>query len=299
MSMTERMNDQENRAMSMAERKNAQENRAMSMAERMNAQENRAMSMSGHTNAQENTRMSETVRQMVRQTVNASTSTSLSDHNPMPARCLPARPGMRLRSLAVLGLAATLVACSSAPEKTDTLAAKVEIPACVFPNWKDKEEAPEWVCTGNVDEELTAVGTFEPSHAGYDYRLNMAALRARHQLAEKLLGVQRGIARDMASHTGVGLSGTADGYGERVTSYLTSQTLRGTRIYASVEGPDGTLYVLVGVDKRLAAEQLKEASHSSYRQADAQWQEEKGRAALAEMDTAIDRHFGVPSGQVR
>jgi hypothetical protein len=84
-----------------------------------------------------------------------------------------------------------------------------------------------------------------------------------------------------------------DAYGERVASLLTSQTLRGTKIYSAITGPDETLFVLVGVDKKLAAEQLKEMSHSSFNQADARWQEEKGRKAMAEMDAAIDRQFGL------
>jgi hypothetical protein len=198
---------------------------------------------------------------------------------------------VNVRGMTLAAAVSLLTACSSTPEQTDTLAAKLDDYACYFP--ASREEAPKWVCTGEIEGELTAVGSYEPSYAGYDYRMNMAALRARHQLAEKMSAVFKGSAREMRDNAGVGMAAAVDAYGERVASLLTSQTLRGTKIYSAITGPDETLFVLVGVDKKLAAEQLKEMSHSSFNQADARWQEEKGRKAMAEMDAAIDRQFGL------
>lgn len=85
---------------------------------------------------------------------------------------------------------------------------------CTFP--KSRKRAPTWVCTGQDEkQEITAVGSFAKSKAGIAHMEQMASAEARKKLAGK----------------------------------LNQEILEGTIILKSVYAPNGTLYVLVGVDE--------------------------------------------------
>ena len=85
---------------------------------------------------------------------------------------------------------------------------------CTFP--KSRKRAPTWVCTGKDEkQEITAVGSFAKSKAGIAHMEQMASAEARKKLAGK----------------------------------LNQEILEGTIILKSVYAPNGTLYVLIGVDE--------------------------------------------------
>ncbi|HLP98832.1 MAG TPA: LPP20 family lipoprotein [Sideroxyarcus sp.] len=178
---------------------------------------------------------------------------------------------------ALIGLAG----CGSAPAKVEPVAAAV--PSCVFPNSKDA--APGWVCDEPVDgASVTAVGAAPKSQAGIGFMKQMAAADGRVQLAQMMRVQVSNMIKQYAETTGAANQATIDQVNSSVTKQITSESLVGTRLFRSVTGPDGTLYVLVGLDEA-GAQKLIEASVKSSMNSDrAAWQQfraQKGQDELA------------------
>lgn len=111
---------------------------------------------------------------------------------------------------------------------------------CLFPN--SHKRAPAWVCKPQARGwALTAVGSAAKSDAGIAFMEQQAAADARTKLARRLRG---GDTKKSTSGDGA------------VVTETTHASLRGTRILKSVYGPEGTLYVLVGL-KEDGANRLK------------------------------------------
>lgn len=171
-----------------------------------------------------------------------------------------------------------IVGCSSAPSKE-----KVAVAECVFPG-SDKE-APGWVCDQPVEGlPVAAVGSAAKSDAGLDFMKQMAATSARVQLAQNMKVQVQNMIKQYAETTGAGNKETVDRVNTSVTKQITDQTMQGTKILKSRVGPDGTLYVLVGLDTA-AAQQLTEAAIKiSMGNDQAAWQQfraQKGQDELA------------------
>jgi hypothetical protein len=99
-------------------------------------------------------------------------------------------------------------------ETASTKPTVTKIKKCTFP--KSRKRAPTWVCTGQDDKlEISAVGSFAKSKAGIAHMEQMATADARKKLAEK----------------------------------MNSEILENTKILKSVYAPNGTLFVLVGMDE--------------------------------------------------
>jgi len=134
---------------------------------------------------------------------------------------------------------------------------------CVFP--KSMKRAPSWVCNGRADGlAVTAVGSAAKSGAGISFMEQMAAADARVHLARNLHGSikisgKRKISGSKDSATGVAA--------DQDSALITDASLEGTKIIKSAYGPDGTLYVLVGLDEA-SAQKLREsiaADHLKHR----------------------------------
>ena len=144
-----------------------------------------------------------------------------------------------LVSTVVLGL----VACQQ-PSKPGPVA----ITECPFPN--SEKAAPLWVCDAPVDGvAVSAVGSFPKTGAGIDFAKQQAATSARVKLAQQMkVHVQNSI-KQYAETTGVGDKETVDAAYTSTTKQITDQSLVGTKIFRSIQGPDGTMYVLLGMDE--------------------------------------------------
>lgn len=178
-----------------------------------------------------------------------------------------------LFAVVVLGVAA----CSSTPEKAAPVA------ECVFPN-SDKA-APLWVCDAPVEGmSVGAVGSAQRSDAGIAFMKQMAATEARVQLAQNMKVQVQNMIKQYAETTGAGSKETVDRVNTSVTKQITDQTLQGTKIFRSIQAPDGTMYVLVGLDETAAQKLTETAVKTSMGNDQAAWQQfkaQKGQDELA------------------
>jgi Ni,Fe-hydrogenase III component G len=180
--------------------------------------------------------------------------------------------------LFVSAVAMTLAACSSAPAKVAEKA-----PECSFPG-TDKA-APLWVCDAPVEGmTVGAVGTAAKSDAGIAFMKQMAATEARVQLAQNMKVQVQNMIKQYAETTGAGSKETVDRVNTSVTKQITDQTLQGTKILRSIVAPDGTMYVLVGLDEASAQKLTEVAIKTSMNNDQAVWQQfkaQKGQDELA------------------
>ena len=177
-------------------------------------------------------------------------------------------------------IAAGVAGCGSAPTKVEKLA---QLSDCVFPN--SKEPAPGWVCDEPVEGiPVAAIGSAAKSDAGHDFMKQMAATGARVQLAQNMKVQVQNMIKQYVETTGAASKETVDRVNTSVTKQITDQSLSGTRVIKSTTGPDGTLYVLVGLDTA-GAQQLTEAAiKTSMNNDQAAWQQfraQKGQDELA------------------
>lgn len=184
-----------------------------------------------------------------------------------------------LSVVAVIGI----TGCSSAPTKEKVA---VAVPDCVFPG-SDKA-APGWVCDQPVDGiPVAAVGSAAKSDAGHDFMKQMAATGARVQLAQNMKVQVQNMIKQYVETTGAASKETVDRVNTSVTKQITDQSLQGTKILKSLSGPDGTLYILVGLDTA-AAQQLTEAAiKTSMGNDQALWQQFKAKGGQEELAADI------------
>ncbi len=147
-------------------------------------------------------------------------------------------------------LSAALVLSGSAwcdtPNTTTTATNEKNAKKCLFP--KSRKRAPLWVCDAHADGlTVAAVGSSAKSKAGLSFMEQQAAADARVHLAQNLHGSRQ---RKIAGSDGAS------------TTLITNASLQGTKILKSAYGPDGTLYVLLGLDEA-NAKKLRESLTST------------------------------------
>jgi hypothetical protein len=103
----------------------------------------------------------------------------------------------------------------------------MKVKRCLFP--KSRKRAPNWICEVHND---TAVGSAAKSKAGIAFMEQMAVADARTHLAQKLHG---SVQEKSADHNGTVITTTTNG------------TLLDTTLMESAYGPNGRLYVLIGI----------------------------------------------------
>jgi hypothetical protein len=157
--------------------------------------------------------------------------------------------------LCVLLSAALLLSGYAWGGTTDTTATKAQVykaKKCLFP--KSKKRAPVWVCNAPVAGlAVTGVGAAAKSRAGFAHMKQMAAAEARVQLARNLRGSEQ---QNIAGSAGSASKDTAERDRAWITR-ITNESLSNTKILKSAYGPNGTLYVLVGLDAS-SAQKLRE-----------------------------------------
>ena len=159
--------------------------------------------------------------------------------------------------------------------------------ACAFPD-APNTEAPSWVCDEPVEGvEVSAVGSAEKSGAGHSFMKNMAATDARVQLAQGMKVHVSNMVKQYAETTGAASSETVDKVNTSVTKQITDASLVGTKIYKSRTSPNGTLYVLLGMDSASAATATQEALRTSMNNDKALWQQFKAQKGQDELAASI------------
>jgi len=154
---------------------------------------------------------------------------------------------------------------------------------CKFPG--TPEDAPLWVCDAPVEGmSVGAVGSAEKSGAGLEFTKQMAMTAARVRLAQNMKVQVQNMVKQYAETTGAGSKETVDKVNTSVTKQITNETLVGTKIFRSALAPDGTMYVLVGLDAATAQLLTETAIKSSMNNDQAAWQQfnaKKGQDELA------------------
>jgi hypothetical protein len=189
------------------------------------------------------------------------------------------------RILTASGLALTLAACgATAPQKA-------AVPDCTFPD-APTVPAPGWVCDEPVEGlAVSAVGSADKSAAGINFMKQQASTAARVQLAQMMKVQVQNLVKQFAETTGVGDSQTVDMVNSSVTKQITNESLVGTRIFKTRRSPNGSLYVLVGLDDNAASLINETALKTSMNNEKALWQKfqaKKGHDELAKEIAAMN-----------
>lgn len=186
----------------------------------------------------------------------------------------------RCKILSIVAIAVMLTACG----KDDSIKEAAE---CVFPDAPDTD-APGWVCDQPVEGlAVSAVGVAEKSAAGHSFMKNMAATDARVQLAQRMQVQVENMVKQYAETTGAADTETVDKVNTSVTKQITDQSLLGTKIYKTINSPNGSLYVLLGMDENATAEVTQNALRTSMRNDAALWQQFKAQKAQEELAASI------------
>ncbi len=182
--------------------------------------------------------------------------------------------------LLMSAIALSVVACSTPPAKVE------KVSECVFPG-SDKA-APLWVCDAPVEGmSVGAVGSAAKSDAGIAFMKQMAATEARVQLAQNMKVQVQNMIKQYAETTGAGSKETVDRVNTSVTKQITDQTLQGTKIFRSIVAPDGTMFVLVGLDEAAAQKLTETAVKTSMNNDQAAWQQFKAQKGQDELAAEI------------
>ncbi len=161
-----------------------------------------------------------------------------------------------MRYLLLMLLSAAMVlsvdAWADTPASTATNIKKKNV-KCVFP--KSKKRAPNWVCNPRASGmAVAAVGSAAKSGAGIAFMQQMADADARQRLARILHEAAR---KNLANGKDADDKITEKNNSALITQ-IADESLRGTKIMKRAYGPDGTLYVLVGIDET-SAQKLRES----------------------------------------
>lgn len=180
-----------------------------------------------------------------------------------------------------MAVALVLTACGGKDE------VKQATPDCVFPD-ATGTPAPGWVCDEPIDGiAVSAVGAADKSAAGHSFMKNMAATDARVQLAQRMKVQVQNMVKQYAETTGAASTETVDKVNTSVTKQITDQTLVGTKIFKTRTSPNGTLYVLLGMDDGATAAAAENALRTSMNNDRALWQQFKAQKGQDELAAAI------------
>lgn len=193
---------------------------------------------------------------------------------------------MKLRPvLALTAAAIALTGCmGSKPKKV------AEAPAeCVWPD-APKVQAPLWICDAPVEGvAVSAVGSHDKSAAGPAFMKDQATAAARVRLAQQMKVHVTNMIKQYAETTGAAGSETVDKVNTSVSKLITMETISGSRVFRSLTSPTGAVYVLVGLDPKLAEQQTEAAVKTSMRNERALWQQFKAAKSQDELAAEISK----------
>jgi hypothetical protein len=151
--------------------------------------------------------------------------------------------------------------------------------------------APDWVITGGIEGELTAVGAARSSKSGMSFMITQAMSDARNQMASSISVKVNNMVKSFTQSTGIGDDEVVDAVSANVSKQITSETLNGTTRKALWESPCGELYVMIGIDNELVKQEVKNSVSSSYQNEQALWQQFQAQKAQDELDAALEANF--------
>ncbi len=193
---------------------------------------------------------------------------------------------MKLKYLSAgtaLAIGALLGGCASSPPQV------AAVPDCTFPD-APEVAAPAWICDAPVEGvEVSAVGSFRKTQAGVQFQKTQATANARNQLAANMKVHVKQLVKNYTEVTGVGDDETVDTVSSDVSKQVTKETLFGTKVFRTRVSPNGTMYVLVGMDASGAAANAQTALMTSYKNKKAMWQRFMSDKAHNELEAEIEK----------
>jgi hypothetical protein len=160
-----------------------------------------------------------------------------------------------------------------------------KVAECVFPD-APNQAAPLWICDAPVEGvAVSAVGSYEKSAAGPAFMKDQAAAAARVNLAQQMKVHVTNMIKSYVETTGAASSETVDKVNTSVSKLITAETLVGSRVFRNFTSPNGTIYVLVGLDPTNTKEATEKLLKTSMNNDKALWQQfkaKKGQEELAE-----------------
>ncbi len=198
----------------------------------------------------------------------------------------------KVQKLVMTMTLAGLAACSGTPEKPVEVSELVGKPDCLWPG--SEKEAPNWVCPEHRNDpgSLLAAASYGPSKADFFFQENMAALRARQQLAEMIVLRYSGRVRNMVEATGSGSAEVVDSYGENLAASLSQHNFHGSRIMARSMAPDGSVWVLVGMDEQLAHKHAEQVASTAFGNRGVQWVQDRADDKFREVQSTLATEGG-------
>jgi hypothetical protein len=196
---------------------------------------------------------------------------------------------MNIKRIAFLSslLAVALAGCSGGKEAVKPV--KLAPVECVFPD-APKHEAPAWICDAPVEGiAVSAVGSHEKSAAGPAFIKEQAAAAARVNLAQQMRVYVTNMVKQYVETTGAASSETVDKVNTSVSKLITAETIVGSRVYRSTTSPNGSIYVLVGLDPNVTREAAETALKTSMNNERALWQQFKAKNSQEELAADIAR----------
>jgi hypothetical protein len=161
------------------------------------------------------------------------------------------------------------------------------ISECTFPD-SPKDAAPLWVCDAPVDGvPVSAIGSHEKSAAGVAFTRDQATALARVRLAQNMRTHVQNMIKQFAETTGSGKTETVDRVNTSVSKLITNESIEGSKVFRTATSPNGTMYVLVGLDQVTAEQSAKAALKTSMRNDRATWQQFNASKAQDELANEI------------
>lgn len=157
---------------------------------------------------------------------------------------------------------------------------------CVFPH--TNQSAPNWICDESVPGlAVSAVGIAERTKGGVAFQKDLAGASAMGQLADQFKVQADKMVKQYLGSTGVGDAETIDTAAESVIKTVSSVALSGARRYKSRTGPEGRMYILMGLDSENTAKAVETTILTSMRNEKAAWQRFLAEKSFAELAKEI------------
>lgn len=149
--------------------------------------------------------------------------------------------------------------------------------------------APEWTCKPYKSGLIVGLGTAPKNVAGdYGMQMEEAEANGRTSLARRLETKVQTLMKNWKRITGGGIDQTYEKNVESVSKQTANKTLRNSRALETWQNPaDGTLFLLMGIDKADAEAGLK----TSLKNEKALWQQFQSKKAMEELDNEMEKEF--------
>lgn len=154
-------------------------------------------------------------------------------------------------------------------------------------------QAPEWVCSPDIEGGMAAVGEAKPNVArDNNMQRTMAMANARDALARQTQVKVQNLLEKWSRATGADENQTYEANFEDVSRQVANQTLEGSRQLKRWLAPDGTLVLLVGISNLDPIKEGIKTSLNNDKALHQQWNADKGQNKLKD---AIKEEF--PEGK--